>query len=751
MRKLKTWTIISFVASMLILLGGGYFAIDKVPPYPDSVVLGTQVVTTRASIMAGQDVYQQHGLMDHGSVWGHGTYRGMDFSATTLHLVGTAMRDFYAREKGSAYADLAPDARSGIDQRVIAEIKLNTYDKESKTLTITPAGEYALGNVRDYWEREFAQGDNGYGFLPNTIESPADRKSIADFFFWTAWAAGALRPGDRNTYTNNWPADKSVGNFLSPDSFIWSVFSILALFALLGLIIYVVHRFRFFYGETKSSQVAHALTEMHLTSSQVKAAKFFLVVILLFITQLCLGGLMAHYTVHPGSFYVQWIAGLVPYSWAKTWHLQLAIFWIATTWIAASIFLAPIIAGKEPKGQGALVNILFGAILVVAVGSLIGEALSIKGLIGKQWFWFGHQGWEYLELGRFWQVLLFVGLVAWLFIVYRALRHKLFGPQKDRSGLVMFYVVSAIFIVGFFAFGFLYGRGSHLSIADYWRWFVVHLWVEGMFEFFGVAAIALFLVTLGLVDKTSAMRVAYLTAILVFASGIVGTAHHYYWYGGPSYWLALGGVFSSLEPIPLILLVVRAWLEYRSIQNEGKEFPYRWPLFFLVASSFWNFLGAGVFGFLINLPIINYYSHATYLTLNHGHAALFGVYGMLSISLMLFTWRSMIKNQAWSNGLLKVSFWCLNGGLLIMTLTTLLPVGIIQTFKVYTDGVWLARSAEFYNQHVVLFLGNWRIVPDSIIIVGAVSLLIFLVKTYPSLKKVGYKPEESLFKGKDIF
>jgi nitric oxide reductase subunit B len=747
-KGLMMTTIASFVIAMGILLIGGYFALDKVPPYPKTISAQGEVVATRGDIMAGQDVFQKYGLMNHGSVWGHGSLRGMDFSATTLHQVGAWMRDYYAQEKGGSYADLPKEVRDGIDGRVITEIKENLYDPQTQILSVPAGWKYALEKNREYWDRTFGEGDKSYGFLPNTIKSASERKAVADFFLWTAWAAGTIRHGDHNTYTNNWPSDSSVGNSLSSDAFIWSVASILSLFLGLGLIIYVVHRFRFFYGETKSSAVAQKLTEMDLTSSQIKAAKFFLVVILLFIAQLCLGGLMAHYTVHPADFYIPWIAGVIPYSLAKTWHLQLAIFWIATTWIGTSIFLAPIIAGKEPRGQGILVNILFGAVLIVAVGSLTGEALGINNMLGDLWFWFGHQGWEYLELGRFWQILLFVGLVAWLFIVYRALKNKLFGPQRDTSGLVMFYVVSAIFIVGFFAFGFFYGQGSHLSIADYWRWFVVHLWVEGMFEFFGVAAISLFLVTLGLVDKKSAMRVAYLTAILVFASGIVGTAHHYYWWGGPSYWLALGGVFSSLEPLPLLLLVVRAWQEYRAVQNEGIDFPYRWPLFFLVASSFWNFLGAGVFGFLINLPAVNYFSHATYLTVNHGHGALFGVYGMLSISLMLFTWRSLIKNQAWNNKLLAVSFWCMNGGLLLMTFGTLLPVGILQTLRASTSGFWMARSADFYSDPTVLIFGNWRLVPDTIIIIGALSLLVFLFKTYPSLKKVGFKEDEPLFESK---
>jgi len=324
-------------------------------------------------------------------------------------------------------------------------------------------------------------------------------------------------------------------------------------------------------------------------------------------------------------------------------------------------------------------------------------------------------------------------------VVYRAMAPALVfnGGDRDRRSLTMFYVLSAVFVVFFFGFGLVYSRGTHLSVADYWRWFVVHIWVESIFEFFGVAVISLFLVTLGLVSAKSALRVAYLSAILVFISGIPGTAHHYFWYGGPAFWLAIGGVFSSLEPIPLILLVVRAWMEYRSIHAEGKQFPYRWPLYFLTASSVWNFLGAGVFGFLINLPIINYYEHATYLTTNHGHTALFGVYGMLAIALILFSWRGLVENRFWHDGILKLSFWGLNGGLFLMFLTGLLPIGLYQTWQSFDKGLWFARSAAFYESPIVQTLGNWRIIPDSIIILlGAFPLMAFLLFTFPRLRKV---------------
>jgi nitric oxide reductase subunit B len=747
MKGLKIGAVSSFVISMIVLLAGGYYSKDHLVPYPEKVLLSENESFSSKEIWNGQNVYQKYGLMDHGSIWGHGTLRGMDFSATTLHLIGVHMRNYYADKLfQKKWENVNSEEKSVIDSKVISEIKTNTYNPENKTLALTPAQSWAYNKIFHFWEDIFKNGATSYGFLPGTIRSTAELHSLISFFFWTAWAASVNRPSENSTYTNNWPPDKSVGNTMLPDAFLWSIISIIALLAILGLVIYVVHRYHFFYAETRVSDAGIALNKLPLTLSQFNTAKFFLVVILLFIAQTMMGGLLAHYTISPGSFYLDEVAELIPYSLAKTWHLQLAIFWIATSWIGTAIFLAPVISGKEPNKQGMLVNFLFAAVILAAIGSLAGTAMGIKGLFGHEWFWFGHQGWEYLELGKAWQILLMVGFIAWLFIVYRALKNRLYGEHRDRSGLVLFYTLSAVLVVVFFGFGLLYGRGTHLTVADYWRWFVVHIWVEGIFEFFGVAVIALFLTTLGLVDKESAMKVSYLTAILVFTGGIIGTAHHFFWYGGPSFWLSLGSVFSSLEPIPLILLVVRAWMEYRSVQKKGHDFPYKWPLFFLTASSFWNFLGAAVYGFSINLPIVNYYEHGTYLTTNHGHTALFGVYGMLSIALLLFAWRSLIRDECWNDRILKYIFWCLNGGLFLMSTFSLLPVGISQVITSYTDGIWLARSTEFYNRDLVQTLGELRIIPDTIIIIGALLLLFFLLKTYFKIRPVEAKDGDEIIK-----
>jgi nitric oxide reductase large subunit len=332
-----------------------------------------------------------------------------------------------------------------------------------------------------------------------------------------------------------------------------------------------------------------------------------------------------------------------------TFILSMAILWIALSWMGTAIYLAPLVARREPNGQRAMVNILFIAAVAVAVGSLAGQVLGIKGYLGDAWFWLGHQGWEYLELGRLWQILLFGGLIFWLVVVYRAIAPVLVqganetAEAGDRRALIAFYVLSAIFVVAFFGFGLFYGRGTHLTIADFWRWFVVHIWVESIFEFFGVAVISLFLVTLGLVSASSAIRVAYLTAILVFISGIPGTAHHYFWYGGPSFWLA--------------------------------------------------------------------------------------------IALILFSWRGLVENRFWNDRLLAVSFWGFNGGLFLMFLTGLLPIGLSQLWYSYDVGFWFARSAAFYELPAIVALGTWRIVPDTIIILlGAFPLLYFLITTFPRLR-----------------
>jgi nitric oxide reductase subunit B len=217
-KGLRNAAIFTFLLSMAILLGGGYFARDKVPPIPGQVVSQGTAITDAQAIRRGQDVYQRYGLMDHGSIWGHGSLRGMDFSAYTLHCVGTLVRQYLEMDgqpSEEAYLSLPPEPRRELDERDATVIKLlreNRYDENTNTLELAPAQAYAFQQMRNFWEKEFSEGDEHYGFLKDTIPTAEERRDLADFFFWTAWAAGTNRPGLNYSYTNNWPSDATVGN-----------------------------------------------------------------------------------------------------------------------------------------------------------------------------------------------------------------------------------------------------------------------------------------------------------------------------------------------------------------------------------------------------------------------------------------------------------------------------------------------------------------------------------------------------------
>ena len=387
------------------------------------------------------------------------------------------------------------------------------------------------------------------------------------------------------------------------------------------------------------------------------------------------------------------------------------------------IFIAPLVNPKEPRGQRTLVNILFGALVVVVVGSMAGEWLSVKGYLGENWYWLGTQGWEYLELGRLWMYLLIGGMLIWLYIVYRGLRGAL-QAERDKGGLTHLLLYSSAAIPVFYCFALFIGKDSHITMADYWRWWLIHLWVEGMFEVFAVVVIGYLMVRLGLVTARSTLRALYFQLIILLGSGIIGTGHHYYWIGAPEFWMALGSVFSALEVIPLSLLMVEAYAQYKIIREGGEEFPYKAAFWFLVATAFWNLYGAGVLGFLINLPFVSYFQHGSFLTAAHGHGALMGVYGMLALALACFSLRNIIRPEYWKERWIMIGFWGLNIGLMGMIMLTLVPVGAMQAIASFEKGFWWARSYEFYAQPLVQQLLWLRMIPDTVfIVVGVVPLV----------------------------
>jgi len=455
------------------------------------------------------------------------------------------------------------------------------------------------------------------------------------------------------------------------------------------------------------------------------------------VVQVIAGAVTAHYGVEGSGFYGIPLAKWLPYSVTRTWHIQIGIFWIATSWLATGLFIAPAVSGHEPKFQRLGVNVLFGALLVIVVGSLAGQWFGIMQKLGLVTnFWFGHQGYEYVDLGRFWQIFLFAGLFIWLGLMLRALWPALKQPSQNRDLLIIFAIASTA-IALFYGAGLMWGRQTHLAIAEYWRWWVVHLWVEGFFEVFATVVIAFLFVRLGLIGSKIATSTVLFSTNIFLMGGIIGTFHHLYFSGTPTAVLALGATFSALEVVPLVLMGHEAYGNFTLSKSKPWVQTYKWPITCFIAVAFWNLVGAGIFGFLINPPIALYYMQGLNTTPVHGHTALFGVYGMLGIGLMLFVLRGLSAGKVWKDRPLKIAFWAINIGLGLMVFISVLPIGLIQTWFSVEKGLWFARSGEFLQTPFVDTLRWLRVIGDTVFTVGILALAWFVagLKTGWSIKQ----------------
>ncbi|MHB9134193.1 MAG: nitric-oxide reductase large subunit [Armatimonadota bacterium] len=736
-------SVLTFLFGFTVLGILAHLIYKQHPPIPTRVVDSTgAVLFTGDDVMAGQQLFQRLGLMQFGTIYGHGAYLGPDFTAQYLHQAATAATTAYTGQ------GLAPAAAQA---QVLKEFKQNTYNPGTGTLTYGAGQAAGFTQLKAFYRDWFGPPATQQGLQRPYIADPADIHRITAYFSWAAWTAAANRPDANFSYTNNWPPEPLVGNAATAQAFLWSVLSLIALLGGIGLVLFLFGRYNILgWHRSAEEESEHNLRfrspeEVHLSPSQRAVAWYFLVVAGLFLAQGLLGGVNAHYHAEPAGFYGLNLSQLLPYNLSRMWHLQLALFFIAASFLALGIFITPMIARREPKHQDKLALALFGAVVIVVVGSLLGEAASLKNMIPASgpWFWLGAQGWEFLDLGRLWQLLLTVGMLIWVGILFRGLRSKLSGEHP--GNLPYLFLYSAISIPVFYAVGMLIGKMSNFAVMNFWRFWVVHLWVEDFLELFTTIMVAYIFVLLGVVRSTTATRVVYLDIILYSVGGVIGTMHHLYFSGAPSAHMALGAFFSAMEVIPLTLLTVEAW---RFIQlgrekrgectfcTPTERFPHKWAVMFLIAVGIWNFVGAGVFGFLINLPIVSYYEIGTQFTANHAHAALMGVYGMLAIGFFMFTARYFIKPDRGSERAMALSFWGLNLGLAWMVLVNLIPTGILQLFDSFQYGYWHARQPEFFAQPIVRAF-EWLRLPGDVffIVIGILPVVYLALRMFLERKR----------------
>jgi nitric oxide reductase subunit B len=738
MRRLWIGFTLVMLLSFLVLGWIGARIYQEKPPIP------SQVITTDGSVMvaegeigAGQNVWQSMGGMEVGSVWGHGSYVAPDWTADWLHREAIFILDRWANDEfGSEFAKLDGERQAQLQGRLSKEMRTNTYDPATGNVTVSPIRAAAFQANLAHYSEVFTKGKPEYAIPAGAVSKPERLKKLAAFFFWSSWAASTNRPNEKITYTHNWPYEPLVGNQPTGETVVWTGVSIIMLLAGISAMVW-------WYAARKSEEEAQDLPavdplgEWVATPSQKATVKYFWIVAALILVQMLLGVVTAHYGVEGDGFYGIPLSDWLPYSVARTWHVQMGLFWIATAWLGAGLFIGPLVSEHEPKGQRLGVNVLFLALLVVVVGSLAGQWLSVQNkLSDKASFYFGHQGYEYVDLGRVWQLALFAGLLLWFGLMVRALLPAL-RRKDEQKQLVTLLAVASAAIALFYGAGLTWGQHTHLSVVEYWRWWVVHLWVEGFFEVFATTVIAFFFLRLGLVRPGVAAASALLSATIFLSGGIIGTCHHLYFSGTPTVALAWGSVFSALEVVPLTLVGFDAMEDLRRSRLTPWVQRYKWPIYFFVSVAFWNMIGAGLFGFMINPPIALYYMQGLNTTPLHGHSALFGVYGMLGIGLMLVCLRALIPGREWKDDMLKFAFWSLNGGLMMMCILSLLPVGLMQTWASVEHGYWYARSPEFMQTDVMQWLRWMRVPGDTIFFLGAVALVVFVagLKTGHSFRK----------------
>ncbi|MDX1752451.1 MAG: nitric-oxide reductase large subunit, partial [Salinimicrobium sediminis] len=689
--------------------------------------------------MGGQEV---------GSIWGHGAYTAPDWTADWLHRESLYILNLWSQEDhGKAYEALSSEEQASLERRLQEELRKNTYDESTGVITISPIRAQAVEYLHSYYKGLFMENPeldelrSHYAIPKNSIKDETRMRQMSGFFFWATWATVTERPGSKVTYTHNWPPEDLVGNKPTGDLLIWTGFSIILL--LFGIGVMVFYHAKMKEDEHVDMPVEDPLMRQVITPSMLAVKKYLWIVSILILIQVTFGVVTAHYGVEGDGFYGFNLADILPYSISRTWHVQLGILWIATAWLATGLYIAPAVSGRDPKFQKLGVNFLFICILIIVAGSMIGQWMGIMQKLGLvENFWFGHQGYEYVDLGRFWQIFLLVGLFLWLALMVRPLLPVLRSKTSEKNLLLMFLVSSAA-IALFYAAGLMWGRQTNLAIAEYWRWWVVHLWVEGFFEVFATVVGAFLFVRLGLLRTRTATLGVLLATVIFLSGGILGTFHHLYFSGTPTAVMALGATFSALEVVPLVLIGFEAYENYRLSKATKWIKDYKWPIYCLVAVAFWNFLGAGIFGFIINPPIALYYMQGLNTTAVHAHTALFGVYGMLGIGLMLFVLRSLYRVQVWNDKLLSFSFWSINIGLILMVLLSVLPIGLLQTVASVNEGMWYARSAEFMQQPGMDTLRWLRVVGDTIFAVGLIAFVWF-VFTLDSRKKLPAEKERKL-------
>ena len=705
------------VASAVVLIWGTVQTYRHVPPIPEELVSTEgETVFTRADIRAGQAVFQKYNLMGFGTLLGNGSYFGPDFTAEYLAL----LRDFIAetvaqREFGQPFTDLNTVAR----QQVMATVQVVVRATNShENHVVSPEWAAAHRHIVEVYGQRFVDGDRDLGVASGTLSSE-DIDELAAFVGWTSWFSITSRPNSDGSYTNNFPPIPDLGLTATPHTYAWTAWTV-GLVLLIALLIVIGYSF----VEVEPIPELPPLEE-HAHRPLVFLQKVALLLLagctLVFLIQTLAGGYLANAYASRGDFYGLFNRlglermKIFPFQGIRSVHTATAVIWVVGMWMSGALYAALLLGGREKRWHHPVTYFSIIILTISVVGTLVGVYASIRGWLGDSWWLIGSEGTEYLEMGRLWRVGIGVGFVGWTIVLTSVLR----SAQTRWQPLLNLLILNGVGITAAFFASFLYRPDSHWVIIDFWRWWVVHHWVEGIFTFFQILVMGWFFAGLRLVTNEEVTKSLYLEGAIVLLAGFLAIGHHYWWVGEPTFWIGIGSVFSTLEVLPLFLLLSSALNTFKSDATHKTQ--HKLPLYFFIASAFWQFIGSGILGLLINLPIVNYYEHGTFLTVAHGHASFFGAFGFLALGMLLYATRHA-RFDGWNERRIKISFWLFNIGLAVMLVFSVVPIGVLQLLEAIRVDYAAARALSFYEGTSVHLLNKLRMPGDALIIIGAALL-----------------------------
>lgn len=718
------WIAAIFMVSALIYYTANLH--KEVPPIPKAVKSANgETLYTYDDIIEGKGYFQEFDLMDWGTLLGMGAYTGPDFSTEFLHYRTESLYDYYSNELyGKTKKDLNNVELGAVKARVIQDIKQQTHLTE-EGVTYTAASTAAFKKNVEFYKNILTNGDKARAFQGGVI-TPKEAEKIAFFFDWSQLVASTYRTGTHRTWTNNWPNEPLIDQTLEFINHNVSLWELLALWTLTILLIYVSYE----YLLKRNEPVEPGLKITEIFKSQKKLLKYVPIVALLMVVQLFLGGYISHlYTDPQNNFIVS--QKILPFNVIRSMHTQIAVLWVAVGWLVGGLLIAPWVANKDHKYPW-LVDVLWLALLIIAVGSIYGLYMGATGQMRDVWFWFGNEGRELINIGRVWDIGLVIGLVFWFLLIISLIRKAATNNPIVSTIIWAAFGIATLYIAGMMP---IHKIMPNYTVDDYYRWWVIHLWVELTFELFAAGVIAFFTVSLGLISQKTAVRVMLFELFLIMLSGTLGVGHHYWWQGLDEYWIAIGGIFSALEPLPLALMVIEAMKNKKEQIYSGKEFQFGTPFMWLAGSAVLNWIGAGFFGMVINTPTIDYFAHGTYLIMPHGHVALLGAFGYISIAFIYLTSKanSLANGLEWNDKWSKIGFWFLTIGVLLFAIPTLI-IGLHQTQVAHDMGYFYARTRE-----ALVSMKGWmwaRTVPDGMMIIGGIIIFLDLVKKTYFAKKI---------------